>query len=133
MQAAFPDLSLVDAAPKGELPSYSSYRALLQYGSQSIHEKFKAGAPASTLIAMRSLLVDATIIHIWQRLVDEYLHPHIALIAVGGYGGRELLPHSDIDLLILVDQNDNTEINETISKLVTFLWCAINSKTQTRR
>ncbi len=122
MQAAFPDLSLVDAAPKGELPSYSSYRALLQYGSQSIYEKFKAGAPASTLIAMRSQLVDATIIHIWQRLVDEYLHPHIALIAVGGYGRRELLPHSDIDLLILVDQNDNTEINETISKLVTFLW-----------
>ncbi|MDG4869376.1 nucleotidyltransferase domain-containing protein, partial [Guyparkeria sp. 1SP6A2] len=46
----------------------------------------------------------------------------IALVAVGGYGRGELHPHSDIDLLLLLEHDDDTPYREPLSAFVTFLW-----------
>lgn len=46
----------------------------------------------------------------------------VSLIAVGGYGRQTLHPHSDIDLLILLNEPPNETLIATIEAFVTLLW-----------
>ncbi len=47
----------------------------------------------------------------------------LALLAVGGYGRRELFPHSDIDLLILADSEERiASTREAVSAFLQSLW-----------
>ena len=48
--------------------------------------------------------------------------PHIALVAVGGYGRGELYPKSDIDLLILLDSEPDGILQQKLQQLIGMLW-----------
>ena len=73
------------------------------------------------LIENRSDFYDALLIQLWQEMeLSEQLG--IALIAVGGYGRREMFPLSDLDFLILVKQIPSPEIEEKITQFIQFLW-----------
>ena len=53
------------------------------------------------LIERRSNFFDELLCETWLRIMPEKTREQISLYALGGYGRQELLPHSDIDLLIL--------------------------------
>ena len=73
------------------------------------------------LIENRSDFYDALLIQLWQEMgLSEQLG--ISLIAVGGYGRREMFPLSDLDFLILVKQIPSPEIEEKITQFIQFLW-----------
>ena len=73
------------------------------------------------LIENRCDFYDALLIQLWQEIeLSEQLG--IALIAVGGYGRREMFPLSDLDFLILVEQTPSPEIEEKITQFIQFLW-----------
>ena len=73
------------------------------------------------LIENRSDFYDALLIQLWQEMgLSEQLG--ISLIAVGGYGRREMFPLSDLDFLILVEQTPIPEIEEKITQFIQFLW-----------
>ncbi|HEY3455043.1 MAG TPA: ACT domain-containing protein [Bryobacteraceae bacterium] len=66
-----------------------------------------------------------------DRLVREtaarYLQPKLdfpfAVVAVGGYGRRELFPHSDIDLIILApDESRTSALQEPLGEFLRELW-----------
>jgi [protein-PII] uridylyltransferase len=88
---------------------------------QRLAESFDQGYPVESLIAARTEFIDQLLCQLWQQH-NIAQHDSLALLAVGGYGRRELLPLSDIDVLI-VSRYPLTEIQEQqIAELVRVLW-----------
>jgi [protein-PII] uridylyltransferase len=54
-----------------------------------------------TLVAERAACFDQLVAEIWANKIPPEARGELAVFAVGGYGRRELFPHSDIDLLIV--------------------------------
>lgn len=73
------------------------------------------------LIENRCDFYDALLIKLWQEM-ELSEQQRISLIAVGGYGRREMFPLSDLDFLILVEQTPSPEIEEKITQFIQFLW-----------
>jgi len=72
------------------------------------------------LLSSRAIFVDAILKKLWcQHHLDEY---QISLVAVGGYGRAELHPQSDIDILLLTQEEVNLALEEKISSFITQLW-----------
>jgi len=91
--------------------------------NQRLVEQYTAKHPIAEIVRNRSHFVDVLLTQAWQDLSLD--NEHLALVAVGGYGRGELHPHSDIDLLILVDDEPLSAAIETqLSKFITYLWDA---------
>ena len=72
------------------------------------------------LLSARAVFVDAILKKLWcQHHLDEF---QITLIAVGGYGRGELHPQSDVDILLLTQEEINLALEEKISSFITQLW-----------
>ncbi len=97
-------------------------RDALAHGNAALIQCFLDEAPATQLIHDRTALVDRVISHAWREAVSAE-GERIALIAVGGYGRGELHPHSDIDLLLLSEE-DKGSVASRLSAFVTLLWDA---------
>ena len=72
-------------------------RKALKLASLS-HKNASIRGVQKTLQGMAKL-VDKVLNSLWAELA---LPPHLALVAVGGFGRGELMPHSDVDVLILL-------------------------------
>lgn len=100
--------------------SLQAGRQLLSDFNEQQFVKFDEGKPIETLIRERTSYMDQLIKKIWVHKIPESGRQTLTLIAVGGYGRGELLPYSDIDLLILGDTCH--EYEDAISSFVTYLW-----------
>jgi len=95
------------------------FRATLQTGREALRRGYLENGNAAALLRGLSRLVDKLLIAIWWQLSL----PHaIALIAVGGYGRKQLYPGSDIDLLILLPDNPDAAHGQNLEQLVGLLW-----------
>ena len=74
---------------------------------------------AQRLLQAHAKLVDTHLREVWQMLD---MPAELALVAVGGYGREELYPKSDIDLLILLPQQPDTDLQQRLQNLVGVLW-----------
>ncbi len=73
-------------------------------------------------LAARSAEVDERVRSAYAHTLGP-MHPAgLALVAVGGFGRRELFPHSDVDLLLLVSADQNTPPRPLISAFLQELW-----------
>ena len=87
----------------------------------AIYNEFEASVSVESLILARSKFVDTLISSIWHFFFQGN-ETGLSLIAVGGYGRQELLPHSDIDLLFLATEESLNAHGETLTQIITFLW-----------
>ena len=110
----------IDAALE-TTPAVGALRDLLREARATLLSRFEAGEEADALVAARAGLADALLHRLWQRHLHPVL-PRGALVAVGGYGRGELLPYSDIDLLILLPAAEDTAVRQALEGFITLLW-----------
>ena len=93
------------------------FKRVLQESSEILNDAFGSGINVVHLVNQRAWFIDQLVIRAWQFIVTT---KDITLVAVGGYGRRELHPYSDIDLMIL--QNTRNAADDDIQKFIAFLW-----------
>jgi [protein-PII] uridylyltransferase len=71
----------------------------------------------SEQLAARADQVDRLVLNAFERS-----RPSATLVAVGGYGRRELFPSSDVDLLLLVDEPPEGDARNAIAEFLRILW-----------
>lgn len=77
----------------------------------------------NTALAERSAKVDAVVQTASGVFLEACRPVPVIIAAVGGYGRRELFPHSDIDLLIAVESDESLKhIKEPLSIYLRELW-----------
>lgn len=94
----------------------------LSKATQLLYDSFTPDASTDLLVRQRSRFVDRILTHCYQQFLPSSDSNSIALLAVGGYGRDELLPGSDIDLMLLLDKNPSQQLEQQLSTLLTFLW-----------
>ena len=106
-----------------------SVGALLTEQRQSIRHRLMAGASGAEVVAANTDFVDGLIIGRYRNAVrkggEEYVSAgfqHCCLVALGGYGRRELAPHSDIDLMFLFSSEANHLFPELVRQVLHPLW-----------
>ncbi|HJU71551.1 MAG TPA: [protein-PII] uridylyltransferase [Paucimonas sp.] len=97
----------------------SSLKEQLKTERQNIIAAFQVDGKPEKLLASLRTSVDAALIRIWQNFA---LPADTALVAVGGYGRGELFPHSDIDVLILLNSAPDAALRNTLEELIQSFW-----------
>ena len=90
-----------------------------------IRANFFADGDGLRDVAARSAATDETVCRHFAASFLDAERSGVALIAVGGYGRAQLFPHSDVDLLLLVERPGQTATyTEQTSQLLAQLWDA---------
>jgi [protein-PII] uridylyltransferase len=84
-----------------------------------------AKPPSDDALRERTAAVDAAVESAWREHLAQAFPDGMALVAVGGYGRRELFPHSDVDLLLLMERDLEGEPRKAaLSAFLRVLWDA---------
>ncbi len=104
----------------GELPPIATVKPLLQRFNEALKGAFFSGLPAEQVVQARSKAMDTIVRGIWRLF--ELDQSHHTVLAVGGYGRRELHPFSDVDITILTGDAATDVERQEIEGFVRYLW-----------
>ncbi len=114
-----PALAHAIAAPEADIAEILA--DALQLASDELDDKYRQNHRISEIVSSRAKVADQILALAWQS--EEWPRSsEISLVAVGGYGRGELLPHSDIDLLVLTKKDSGNRYKEQVSRFVALLW-----------
>ena len=115
--ASLPTLAPGDAATRA-----SRARALRDESLARIREFHRAGGAGLSTARLLSAGADVLVKGLWEELEAEGRLPGAVLVALGGYGRRELSPGSDWDLLLLHRGKRAEAVGARARALTTLLW-----------
>ncbi len=94
----------------------------LRKENERIYREFDKGVSTDILVRQKSDLIDHVLRHCFEVMFVTESSDPVSLVAVGGYGRSELLPGSDIDLMILLRRKPKDTMQQKLSSFLTFLW-----------
>ncbi|EXW39145.1 protein-P-II uridylyltransferase [Acinetobacter baumannii 44857_9] len=103
--------------------SHHDIKAINQWRTdveKQLQDSYENGQSIREIIKARSDLVDEALVFLWKHA--ELDQSKLGLFAVGGYGRREMLPYSDVDIMILSEDEISEENEKRISTFISFLW-----------
>ncbi len=103
-------------------------KAAYQGGYAEIRRRFETLCLGSEALAEHTFLIDQLV-----RLIHDFALEHefpgagarrgaMAVVAVGGYGRGEMMPHSDIDLLFLMPRRHDPKLEKVVEYILYMLW-----------
>lgn len=85
--------------------------------------RFMSSGDPLPILKGRTALVDEAVASAFGAAIQGSFKERLALLAVGGYGRRELFPCSDVDLLLLAGKTpDSAQEKAGISEFLRILW-----------
>ena len=98
----------------------TTFKTFLENESTLIDQKLNRDN-VNEILNSRTKINDIAVIKIAEYFFENY-EKYISIIAVGGYGRKELYPNSDTDLLILIEDRKKKSLQIHIREFLTFLW-----------
>jgi len=87
-------------------------------GHRSLLKALKAAPSGLSWCARHTEFVDGILHKVWAQVTDEIPHAgRLAIVATGGYGRRELSPHSDIDVTVVPEDESLEGIEEAVRRI----------------
>ena len=105
-----------------------SDQAVIQERREALKKHLIEGATGAVVVESFTDLVDERLISRYRNIVQRAGQGAAAdlqrccLVAVGGYGRRELAPYSDIDVMILSNANEGRAVTDLSKGLFHHLW-----------
>jgi [protein-PII] uridylyltransferase len=96
-----------------------------QYTQQMalVFETYERNGDGTAAIRRRSAVVDRILIEMWRRVFADHPAQGVSLLALGGYGRKDLFPYSDIDVLFaFADDKTETQSKEAVRTFVQGMW-----------
>src|SRR5580698_9211771 len=70
-------------------------------------------------IRRRSAVVDRILIEMWRRAFAGLPSLNVSLLALGGYGRKDLFPYSDIDVLfVFADERIEVQAKDAVQSII---------------
>ena len=74
-------------------------------------------------IRRRSAVVDRILIEMWRRVFAGQTTQNVSLLALGGYGRKDLFPFSDIDVLFaFADEKTEIQCKDSVRAIIQGMW-----------
>ncbi len=95
----------------------------LRDGEEALKRCHLEGASGSEVIESYTLLIDNLIKTIFSRMIEDISDiKGVSLVALGGYGRRELNIRSDIDMMLLYPRKLSLDTKNLTEKILYLLW-----------
>ena len=94
-------------------------REALRAAREDLQHSYEVHSQPQRLLRAHAKLIDRYLQLVWRQ---AEMPEEVTFVAVGGYGRMELFPKSDIDILILLPRQPDTELQKKLQTLVGVLW-----------
>ncbi|NNC66885.1 MAG: [protein-PII] uridylyltransferase [Gammaproteobacteria bacterium] len=119
LESDAPILQFLQQEPSSQL-AVEKYKNFRVEQTKLLEQRFDSQANIYEIISLNTCLVDALLKNIWNTF--DIPNDTAALVAIGGYGRRELFPESDIDIMIVLKDENDEFSKSKIESFLTFLW-----------
>lgn len=116
------DLDALKQKLNSEICSAQHIASTIKKGKQTLFNAFDEGISVTHLIKQYAFYIDTVLEYCFKFHLSPQQQKLCSLVAVGGYGRKELLPASDVDLLLLLDGEPDQEFETSLSTFLTVLW-----------